>query len=301
MPPVSKIALGLSFMLSMASASAADNSFASPFGTLKGVAPVIEAVTPVQRNTTIPRYDHVVIVVLENEGASQVIGSSDAPYINSLVKQGAYFSNSHGVTHPSQPNYLALFSGSTQGVSNDACPHTFSANNLGNQLLAAGFSFTGYAESLPYSGYAGCTYNNLYARKHAPWVNFTNVPTASSQPFSTFPSDFRTLPTVSFVVPNLCDDNHDCPMSTGDSWLQNNLDAYVQWAQSNNSLLILTWDEDEGTTGNQISTIFVGARINSGSTYSQSINHYNVLRTLEDMYGLTNIGNAAKVSPVSVW
>ncbi|HEY7415588.1 MAG TPA: alkaline phosphatase family protein, partial [Ktedonobacteraceae bacterium] len=130
---------------------------------------------------TIQKPDHVVIVIEENHAYTQIIDSSSAPYINSLAAQGALFTNSHAVAHPSQPNYLALFSGSTQGITDDSCPHTFSGANLGSELIGAGLSFAGYSESSPKVGFTECTeggvpiIDDLYARKHAPWVNFTNV------------------------------------------------------------------------------------------------------------------------------
>src|SRR5438552_18828138 len=102
--------------------------------------------TTVLASTTPPRPDHVVIVMEENHTYSQVIGSSSAPYINALAQQGALFTNSYGITHPSQPNYVALFSGSTQGLTDDSCPQTFSGPDLGGQLLAANLSFTGYSD-----------------------------------------------------------------------------------------------------------------------------------------------------------
>ena len=124
----------------------------------------------------VPVPDHVVIVVEENHSYAEIIGSAAAPYINSLAQQGALFTASHGVTHPSEPNYLALFSGSTQGVTDDSCPHTFSTANLGSELIAAGGSFIGYSEDLPAPGSTVCT-SGAYARKHNPWVNFsTSVP-----------------------------------------------------------------------------------------------------------------------------
>ena len=107
-----------------------------------------------------------------------IIGNTAAPYINtSLVPEAALMTNSHAIGHPSQPNYLALFSGSTQGVTDDSCPHSFSVANLGSEALAAGKSFAGYSESMLIDGFTGCSSpNGLYARKHNPWVNFTNVP-----------------------------------------------------------------------------------------------------------------------------
>jgi hypothetical protein len=98
-------------------------------------------------------------------------------------------------------------------------------------------------------------------------------------------TNFSSLPTVSFVDPNLQDDMHDGSVQKGDTWLKSDIDKYAQWAKTNNSLLIVTWDENDGSTGNIIPTIFVGQHVKVG-TYTENINHYNVLRTIEDMYAL---------------
>jgi uncharacterized membrane protein len=244
--------------------------------------------------------DHVVIVMEENHSFANIIGSSSAPFINSLAQQGALFTQSFAVEHPSQPNYLDLFSGSNQGVTDDSCPHTFSTENLGSELAAAGLPFTGFSEDLPSAGSTVCT-SGAYARKHSPWINFTNVPTSANQPFTSFPTDFTTLPTVSFVIPNLNDDMHDGTIAQGDTWLQQHLNGYIQFAQSHNSLLIVTWDEDDNSSNNQIPTIFVGPMVKQGQ-FTETINHFNVLRTIEDLYGLTHVGGAATATPISdVW
>jgi phosphatidylinositol-3-phosphatase len=255
------------------------------------------AVSHAQAAAALPRPAHVVIVIEENHSYSDIIGSSSAPYINSLAKAGASFTQSFAVTHPSEPNYLALFSGSTQGISSDSCPHTFSGPDLGGELIGAGYNFTGYSETMPRAGYTGCTSGN-YARKHNPWVNFTDVPSSANLPFTSFPTNYSTLPTLSIVIPNLQNDMHDGTVQQGDSWLQQHINAYRTWAQNNNSLLIVTWDEDDSSQNNQIPTIFVGPMVKTGQ-YSETINHYNVLRTLEDMYGLPYAHNSANVSPIS--
>lgn len=174
---------------------------------LAGLA-ILAPMTTANAVAALPRPAHVVVVIEENHSYSQIIGSSSAPYINSLAAQGASFTNSHAITHPSEPNYLALFSGSTQGVTDDSCPHTFGAANLGAELISAGLTFTSYSESMPSDGYTGCT-SGEYARKHNPWVNFSNVPSASNRTFAAFSSNYASLPTVSVVVPNLLDDMHD--------------------------------------------------------------------------------------------
>ena len=248
----------------------------------------------------LPRPDHVVVVVEENHSYSQVIGSSAAPYINALARGGASFTNAHGVTHPSQPNYLALFSGATQGVTDDSCPHTFATANLGRQLLDAGLTFAGYSEDLPAVGSTVCS-SGAYRRKHSPWVNFSNVPANTNRPFTSFPTDYSQLPQIAFVVPNQNHDMHDGSIQQGDTWLQQHLDSYAQWARTHNSLLIVTWDEDDFTAANHIPTIFVGPMVRTGA-YTESINHYRVLRTLEDMYHLPYAGASAQATPITdVW
>lgn len=152
--------------------------------------------------------EHVVIVVEENHSRKNIIGNQAAPYMNSLVKQGAYFTESYANAHPSQPNYLILFSGSDQGVHNDSCGHTFNAPNLASELFKHKLTFAGYSEGLPSVGSTVCT-NKQYGRKHSPWVNFTHVPKSANMRFEDFPADYSLLPTVSFVIPNLDHDMHD--------------------------------------------------------------------------------------------
>lgn len=239
---------------------------------------------------------HVVIVVFENKAYRQVAGDRDAPYLNGLMTGAAVFADAHGVAHPSQPNYLALFSGSTQGVTDDHCPVRASGPNLAQQLLAAGRSFTGYAEDLPAAGYRGCS-KGQYAAKHNPWADFDNVPASADQPFTAWPADPAALPTVAFVVPNMCDDMHDCSIRNGDDWARQHLDAYRRWASDHDSLLVVTFDENDGSAGNQILTLVTGAGVRPG-VRTESVNHYSVLRTVEDRYGLLPLGGAAKAAPL---
>ncbi|MBP2703757.1 acid phosphatase [Microbispora sp. RL4-1S] len=255
---------------------------------------------------SLPRPDHVVVVVFENHAYSQVIGSSSAPYINSLRTGGANLSQFYAETHPSQPNYYAMFSGKTQGITNDSCVKIgfSSAANLGSELIAAGQTWGSYNEGLPSQGSTVCTSSGTkYAQKHNPWFGFANVPASTAYTMAQFPTNFATLPKVSFVVPNLCNDMHDCSVSTGDTWVKNNLGAYATWAKSNNSLLVLTFDEDNSLSGNRIATVVYGAHVTAGSSSSTTYNHYNLLRTLEDLAGLTtHAGNAASASDITgIW
>ena len=254
-----------------------------------------------KKEAPLPRPDHIVVVILENKHRSSVIGSRQAPFLNQLAAKGASMTHSYGVTHPSQPNYLALFSGSTHGVRSNACPQHFrKADNLGHQLSKAGLSFIGYSESLPKTGFRGCK-SGRYVRKHNPWVNFATRPASTNRPFNAFPRDYRKLPTVAFVSPNMCHGMHDCSVRTGDRWMKEHFDLYARWAPRHNSLLIVTFDENAGGRVKPIFTIIVGANVRPG-VYSERLNHYRLLRTIEDAYGLPPIGRAKGVRPLStIW
>ncbi|MET8634327.1 alkaline phosphatase family protein [Streptomyces sp. NPDC004074] len=260
--------------------------------------------TPAHAAGAVPTPDHVVVVVFENHAYSQVIGSSSAPYINSLKSGGANLTQSYAQTHPSQPNYFALFSGSTQGITDDSCytPGFSSARNLASELIAAGRTWASYNETLPSQGSTTCN-SGKYARKHNPWFGFSNVPTSTAKTFAQFPTDYSTLPHVSFVVPNLCSDMHDCSVSSGDTWLKNNLGAYATWAKTHNSLLVVTFDEDNRLSGNRIATVLYGQPVTAGSSSATTYNHYDLLRTLEDSQGLsTHAGNAASAKDITgIW
>ena len=103
------------------------------------------------------------------------------------------------------------------------------------------------------------------------------------------------------VVPNLQNDMHDGTIEQADTWLKSHIDSYVTWAKTNKSLLIVTWDEDDKSSANQIPTIFVGPMVKAGRS-SVKANHYNVLRTFEAMYSLALVGNSAKSAPITnIW
>jgi hypothetical protein len=265
--------------------------------TPKTATPTPGASTPGTKGA-IPRPDHIVVVVEENHSYSEL---ASLPYSSSLMAGGATLTQSYALTHPSQPNYFALWSGSTQGVTDDSCPHDLGAKaSLGSQLRNAGLSVRGYMDSMPSAGFAGCS-SGAYVRKHNPLANFDATKDAQhSVPFTAFPTDFSTLPTVSFVAPDLGHDMHDGSVQTGDTWLKNHLGAYAAWAKTHNSLLILTADEDDKTAGNHILTVVSGEHVQPGVRSGQSVNHYSVLHTIEDAYGLPHLGPSAS-SITGIW
>jgi phosphatidylinositol-3-phosphatase len=264
-----------------------------------------DAPEPVIYKGGMPQFDKIVVVIGENTLATSVFGNTtDAPFINSLAQKGAAFTESYAIEHPSQPNYFDLFSGSNQGITHNNMPtQHFTTPNLGAELFAAGKKYCSYSEDLPYVGFDSAQYG-LYVRRHNPTPNWTGtglnqIPDSTNKPFTDFPVDYSLLPDVSFVIPNLCSDGHDVcmPLSNRtkqfDEWVQDNLSSYANWCKTHNSLLIVTYDEDDFTNANKIATVFYGAHVKSGS-FSKMINHFNVLRTIEDLMGLTtHAGQAA--------
>ena len=256
--------------------------------------------------------DHIVIVIEENKSFQQIIGNPSAPYINALAEGGASLTNFYAITHPSQPNYIQFFSGSNQGVTSNSTPGgvPFSTPNLGAELIAAGHTFTGYSQSMPSVGFTGDSFTTVpgqsqYERKHNPWVNWqaasptgNRLPAAVNRPFTDFPTDFSNLPRVSIVVPDEQNDMHDGTIAQADAWLQNKLGAYADWAQTNNSLLIVTWDEDSFASRNQIPTIFFGPMVRQ-TTNNSTWTLHNLARTVGDMFGAAPPGSAAAVSPIT--
>jgi len=261
---------------------------------------------------TLPKPDHIVIVLEENRDYSEIVSSSLAPYINSLLTDTntAVFTDANALVSGSQPNYLMLYSGSDQGVSGSTITSVqFTTCNLGASLIAGGYSFTSYSEDLPSVGFLGTTSGN-YARKHNPSSNWQGTSTnqlapAANMPFSAFPTHFDSLPTVSIVVPNLIDDMHTPADSTaitpGDTWLHNNLGAYIQWAKTHNSMLMFAFDESSSSTSEHILIFFIGQGV-KGGYYGESLDWYRMLRTMEDMYHLPYCGNSTSATPVkSCW
>lgn len=255
-----------------------------------------------QASPALPKVSYVTVVVMENRNYKSIVGNGDARYINeALIPQGALLLNSHAVAHPSEPNYLALFSGSTHGLDSDACPLTFSSPNLASELASAGKRFVGYSESLPHDGYMGCFEDSVYARKHAPWVNFTNVPSSANLVYRGLPA--KEMPAVTFVDPNLCNDMHDCSTRRGDKWLSENLPSLIAWNAEHAGLLIVTWDEADPDNGkNRIPTILVGPMVRPSAKSEEYVDHYGVLRTIESFFGLPCIESDCKAAPITgIW
>lgn len=252
-------------------------------------------------------YDHIFIIVMENKNYQQVINNPNAPYINSLAKQGSLATNYHSISSPSLPNYIALLGGQTFGVHSDCTNCFVSGNNLVDQLEATGKTWKSYQESMPQPCFVGNT--NLYAQKHNPLIYFDDIRNNPKRcqkivPFGELSIDLQNLsttPNFVWITPNLCHDMHNCSVQVGDKWLSVEVPKILESKafKDNRSLLILTWDE--GTIFNDhIPTVLVGHSIKVGFQTNKYYSHYSLLHTIQILWGLGTLANTEKpTSPMS--
>lgn len=260
-----------------------------------------------QANAATAAPPHVMLIVEENRSESDVIGSSDAPYVTSLAETYGLALASYGQAHPSLPNYLELLSGSTQGVTDDGTGYSFAAPTLADQLAQHGITWRAYMESMPSACYGGDS-SGEYAKKHDPFMYFPAITHSASQcqnvvPFSAMRAELSSSQAADFmwVTPDLCDDGHDCSTATADSWLASNLAPVLSssWFRED-GIVIITWDEGSDTSGccggadgGHIATIVIAANRPSHATLAQAVDHAGTLRTIEQLYGVPLLGDAA--------
>jgi len=260
-----------------------------------------------------PSVQHVIWIWMENKPYGGVIGSSAAPYENQLASQCGLATNYHAVTHPSLPNYIAATSGDTQGITDDAAPasHPLGVASIYSQVKTAGKTWRDYEESAP--GNCPLTSSGLYAVKHDPAPYYTGIrsdcsvwdvpmgTTASGNFLTDLTND--TLPAFAFVTPNLCSDTHDCPVATGDAWLQGWFGKILASPgyQAGTTVIFLTWDEDDGSASNRIPMIVVSPSTPAGTVSGSAFNHYSLLKTTEQLLGIaTFLGHAGDAGTASM-
>jgi phosphatidylinositol-3-phosphatase len=259
-----------------------------------------------------PRFGHVFIVVEENTNYSDVIANPSMPYLNSLANQYGLATNYFANLHPSIPNYFELTTGKILTIIDSETPQSFpvSDDNVVHELLAAGKTWKSYAEDLPVLGYTGGDKGN-YAVRHNPLAYMRDVQNNPAQtqnlvPFSQFPADLPTanLPDYSFIVPNLCNDAHDCPLSTADTWLHNNIDPLINSPQfQKDGLLIIVFDEannlDLTSGGGHVAAVIISPFAKHGYKSIAFYQHQSVLRLMLEGLGVTKLpGDAASAPPM---
>jgi hypothetical protein len=259
------------------------------------------------------RASHVVTIVMENAEYGEVIGSPKAPYVNSLARRYGLATQSFGIRHPSLPNYLALTSGSTHGITSDCTGCAVSATNIVDQLQAAGISWRAYLEDVPGPCFEGAGAGG-YAKKHNPFAYYRDITRTRSRcgrlvGFAQLAADLRagTLPTYVWISPNLCDDGHDCGVAQGDRFLARTVPALLR-ELGPHGMLVLSWDEGVSgagccgaAAGGRIATVLAGPDVRAGARLGTPIDHYGVLGSIEEALGLPALGGAADARSGRVW
>ena len=255
----------------------------------------------------VPPFRHVIVIVFENKEASAVLGDASAPTFNSYAHRYADLTEYYAVTHPSLPNYLALVSGSTQGITENCTSCIVDADNLAVALAAARRTWKTYAEGLPTAGFTGAT-SGRYAKKHNPFLYFRNVASRPALrrrvvPLPVLARDLRAkrLPDFALVVPDLCHSMHDCSVAVGDAWLRRLVPPLLKLQKTGIFVLF-----DEGTTnahgGGHVPALVLGTAVRPRSTYADLTGHYGVLRTIEDAWGLRRLGHSTEAAPITeIW
>jgi hypothetical protein len=248
---------------------------------------------------------HVIVIMMENAEYGEVLGNSAAPYTNALARRYGLATQSFAVAHPSLPNYLAITSGSTHGVSSDCTSCHVGAPNIVDQLEGAHTSWKAYLEDVPSPCFRGASAGG-YAKKHNPFIYYDDVAASPGRchklvGFGQLASDVRAgrLPTYAWISPNLCDDGHDCGVAGGDHFLAHTVPTLLR-VLGPNGFLVLTWDEGSsngeccggGPGGGHIVTIVAGPRVRRGGRDPQPVDHYGVLGTVEEALGLPALGGA---------
>lgn len=260
----------------------------------------------------------IVVLVEENHSFSQIIGSRELPRVNQMARGGVLLQQFFAITHPSLPNYIAMVSGDTHGITSDCGQCKVDADNLGAQLQKAGISWKVYAQGLP----GPCSSEpqaGAYAKKHVPFLYFNSVhddaaACANVVPFSQFAPDARAgrLPTFVFIVPDLAHDMHGAGEGGDDTTLKSTADAFAGQVHDDlaaspvwreDTRLVVTWDEGGGenggdtgccdgrATGGHIPTIVVGPKVKPGED-TTPYDHYSLLRSIETVYGLAHLAHA---------
>ncbi|HSP65893.1 MAG TPA: alkaline phosphatase family protein [Candidatus Deferrimicrobium sp.] len=224
----------------------------------------------------------VAVIVMENHGYDSVVG---LPYIRSIASTATALTNYHASGHPSLPNYLALTSGTTWGITDDGY-HVLPAQDIGDQLTAAGLPWRAYMEGMG----ADCRQGvDGYAVKHDPFAYYGGGCQASVVPFAQLAGDIArpSPPRFIWITPDLCHDMHDCAPSVGDAWLQKTVPMLLASPAMSNGLVLITWDENEGGGPNQVLTLVLGSRRPASPGTASS--HPALLATIEDVLGLPRL------------
>jgi hypothetical protein len=236
---------------------------------------------------------NVFVIVMENKAPADALQGS---FMASLAARHGVATNYHAITHPSVPNYLAMISGQTWGVTDDSY-HALPPDDLGHQLTTAGVPWRAYMEGL---GPAGCLESPLpYDPGHNPFAFFGGGCPPNVVPLTELQADLdRNSMRFYWITPDRCHDTHDCSVADGDAWLQQIVPTILgSKAFTSGGVLFLTYDEDDGSADNRVVMIVI---TNDGVHRTSDVryDHYSLLATMEDLLGVGRLGNAEGARPM---
>jgi phospholipase C len=265
----------------------------------------------------IPNFDHIVLIMLENRSYSDAIDGQQMPQLAALAKQNVLLTNYFAVTHPSLPNYIALMSGSTQGITSDCTTCFVNQPNLADEIEASGRTWKAYLEDMPSPCFVGNSGN--YAQKHDPLLYFDSVRLNAARcdrsivPLTSLDGDLanNTLPNFAYIMPNLCNSGHDCSAATADTWVR----AMVVKLQGSpalgkNSLIIIAFDEgsDKSTAGccglpkpagGQVAVVLISPTVLPDMSDNTAYSHYSLLKTILTAWSLPALGKTAQAQAIT--
>jgi len=233
------------------------------------------------------------VIVMENRSYAEAMAQ---PYTARLASEFAVASNYYAISHPSLPNYLALTSGSTWGISDDDY-HALPQGGIGRQLTEQGIRWRAYMESMT----AGCRNSPApYAVRHNPFAYYGGGCPANVVPLTRLDADLQgTTPRFVWITPNLCNDGHDCSWKAADDFLRGlvpNILASEAWRAG--GVLFVAWDEDDGRGDNRVPLIVASQHLAVHSP-SQRHDHYSLVATIEDRLSVPRLGEAEQATLLS--
>lgn len=311
----------LILVLVLAACSSNVTPTTAPLPTDTALAPTNDA-PPVdgasESKALVPNFDHIVIIIFENWASDESLSSPLMPTFNGLADQYTLLTHYYGVKHPSLPNYIALMSGETFDITENCTDCFFNATSLPDLIEASGRTWKTYQEDMPEPCYIGS--EDSYEQKHNPFVYFDPIRLdkprceKSVVPFTELKADIdaNALPNFIFITPNICNDGHDCSVGVADKWLSRQLDVLIPAldADSSNYLVVLMFEEGDGDegccglpeddAGGRVPVVFISPEVKKGFEDDTPYNHYSLLRTMADAWGLPYLGHAADAETPSI-
>ncbi len=266
-----------------------------------------------------PDFAHIVIIILENREFGSVIGRNTWPAVNRWAQEYTLLTQYYAVTHPSLPNYIALLGGDTFGITTNCKDCFVAAPNLADQMESTGRTWKGYFEDMPRPCYLGDT--ATYVQKHNPFLYFDSIRLDSSRcersvvPLSRLEADLAAgaLPDFAWIIPNQCNNGHDCLSAIADAWLETWVSKLLSYleprAEQRPYMLVITWEEGQGNhsccglppeAGGRVPLLLLSPLARKGFWDDTPYTHYSLLKTIETAWGLPYLGHAADESTLPI-